>query len=199
MLTLTSPYQTWAHHLPAAAKMAALAAWTVLLFHLATLLPLALTAAATLALPLSCGASFAVVSARMLRPLWPFILILALWHLWTRDLATGSVILLRLITAVTAANFVTMTTRLSDMIRVLARIAGPLALIGLPPKTFALAVALVIRFLPVMLQRMTQIRESFRARSLRRPGWRLFIPALLAALDDAECVAEALRARGGAG
>jgi biotin transport system permease protein len=199
MLTLTSPVETWAHRLPAGAKMAALALWTVVLFQFASPLPLALTAAATAALPLSCGRTFALTFARMLRPLWPFVVVVALWHLWQHDLSTGAAILLRLITAVAAANFVTMTTKLTDMIRILTTLARPLGYIGLPPRVFALAVALVIRFLPVMLHRTEQIRESFRARSTRRPGWRILVPALLAALDDAESVAEALRARGGAG
>jgi biotin transport system permease protein len=57
----------------------------------------------------------------------------------------------------------------------------------------------MMRFVPVMLQRHGQIVEGFRARSPRRPGWRILMPVLLAALDDAERVAEALRARGGAG
>jgi biotin transport system permease protein len=60
-----------------------------------------------------------------------------------------------------------------------------------------LAVALVIRFIPVMQDRTEQISQSWRARSARRAGWRVLMPATLAALDDAEHVAEALRARGG--
>jgi biotin transport system permease protein len=134
----------------------------------------------------------------MLRPLWPFLLLLALWHLWTGDTATGLAVGLRLVAAVAAANLVTMTTRLSDMMAVLERLAAPLARVGLPPRRLALALALVIRFVPVMTDRLASIREAWRARSPRRPGWQLLLPATLAALDDAERVAEALRARGGA-
>ena len=63
----------------------------------------------------------------------------------------------------------------------------------------SLALALVIRFIPVMLTRTEAISLAFRARSPRRPGWRLLMPVSLAALDDAEHVADALRARGGVG
>ncbi|MCC6863501.1 MAG: energy-coupling factor transporter transmembrane protein EcfT, partial [Rhodobacteraceae bacterium] len=62
----------------------------------------------------------------------------------------------------------------------------------------SLSVALVIRFIPVLSTRMSQITEAFRARSPRRPGYRILIPAALSALDDADHVAEALRSRGGA-
>lgn len=199
MLTLTSPVETWAHHIPAGAKVAALGLWTALLFHLTTPLQLALAAATVTALALSAGPLFARTSALMLRPLWPFVVIVALWHLWTLTPQTGLTIILRMATAVAAANFVTMTTRLSDMIAVLTWVSRPLAAIGLQPRLLALAIALVIRFIPVMLWKLGAIREAWRARSPRRPGWRILVPALLVTLDDATFVAEALRARGGAG
>ena len=198
MLTLTSPHQTWAHALPAGLKLAALALWTALLFRL-DLPGLTLAACAIAALTLSGGLVFALTAAKHLRPLWPFVLIVALWHLWLRDPSGGALILLRLVTAVAAANFVTMTTRLSDMIAVVQWLARPLAWIGLNPRILALAIALTIRFMPVLLLKLTSIREAWRARSPRRPGWRLMVPALLTTIDDADRVAEALRARGGAG
>ncbi len=199
MLSLTSPQQTWAHTLPASAKLAALCLWTLLLFRLQTPQSLTLAMALTAVLPLSCGLPFAKTALGHLRPLWPFVLIVALWHLWTKDIGDGAAVILRLLAAVAAANFVTMTTRLSDMIAVLTRLARPLTALGLSPRTFALAVALVLRFIPVMLVKTDIITQAFRARSSRRPGWRVLVPVLLAALDDAEHVAEALRARGGAG
>ena len=199
MLTLTSPVDTWAHPLRAGPKLAALAVVTTGLFLIKTPLPLAIAAAATAGLYASCGARFAATGLRLLRPLWPFILIVGLWHLWTGDHTTGAAILLRMIAAVALANFVTMTTRLSDMLAVFQRLARPLGVFGLSPRLIGLAVALVIRFIPVMLERLTLISQSWSARSARRPRWRVLVPATLAALDDADRVAEALRARGGAG
>ena len=199
MLTLTSPVKTWAHRVPAGAKLVALCGFTVVLFALKSPSWLTLALLGVIAAVVPCGGLFAQTFVRLLRPLWFFFVIVALWHLWLGDIAGGAVVILRMITAVAAANFVTMTTRLSDMIAVLEILCRPLARFGLPSKTLALAVALVIRFIPVMVQRMAQIRESWRARSPRRPGWRVMVPATLAALDDADRVAEALRARGGNG
>lgn len=198
MLTLTSPVEIWAHRWPAGVKLALLCAGTLLLFSLHGILPLTVALVAVLALIASGGRRFAGTSLRMLRPLWPFVALVALWHLWLRD-PSGLVILLRMATAVAAANFVTMTTRLSDMLAVFEWLLRPLARLGLSPRMIGLAVALVIRFLPVMQLRSAQIAESWRARSARRPGWRVILPATMAALDDADRVAEALRARGGAG
>jgi len=199
MLTLTSPVETWAHGLPAGAKLAALAIATTSLFLLDAPLTLAAALGATVLLYLTGGARFALAGLRLLRPLWPFVVIVGLWHLWTRDLSGGAVILMRMVAAVGLANFVTMTTRLSDMLAVIERLARPLSRFGVAPRRLAIAFALVIRFIPVMLDRLDEIGASWRARSPHRPRWRVLVPATLAALDDADRTAEALRARGGAG
>lgn len=198
MLTLTSPHKTWAHGLPAGAKLAALCLWTVLVLHLDGLW-LGLAALVVVALVASGGTRFAATWALMLRPLWPFAAIALLWHLWIGAPWGAVTVILRLGATVGLANAVTMTTQLAQIIAVVTRAARPLQRLGLSPKILGLSVALVIRFLPVMLLRFTQICEAWRMRSPRKPGWRVLVPTLLAALDDADRVAEALRARGGAG
>jgi biotin transport system permease protein len=199
MLTLTFPFETPLHRLPAGAKLAALCLVTLLLFRVSGLVPLAFCAMAVAALHGLGGIALLRRGAAAIRPLWPFAAVLVIWHGVTGDLAGGAVILLRLATAVAAANLVTMTTRLDAMIAVIERLAAPLAILGLPPRRLALAIALVIRFIPVLSGRLAQIRDAWRARSPGGPGWRILVPATLAALDDADRVAEALRARGGAG
>ncbi|MCU0900236.1 MAG: energy-coupling factor transporter transmembrane protein EcfT [Cypionkella sp.] len=198
MLTLTSPVETALHRLRAGPKLAVLAGFTFALFWISAPLWLGFALVAVGGLYLRGGVQFFRHGVAMLRPLWPFVAVVGLWHLWTEDLAAGGVIVLRMLAAVAAANLVTMTTRLSDMIAVLERLARPLAPV-LPPRRLALAIALVIRFIPVLTERMAHLAQAWRARSGRRPGWRLIAPAALAALDDAEQVANALRARGGAG
>jgi biotin transport system permease protein len=199
MLTLTSPVEVWAHRLPAGLKLGALALATTGLFALASPLPLLAAFGGAAALYATGGWAFARIGLRLLRPLWPFVLIVSLWHLWTNDVDGGTVILLRMVTAVALANLVTLTTKLSDMIAVFQWLAHPLHGLGLSPRRLALTLALVVRFIPVMLDHLTRITEAWSARSSRRPRWRVLVPATLAALDDADHAAEALRARGGAG
>ena len=198
MLTLTSPVRTWAHGVPAWVKLGALCLWTVSILRIDGVW-LAGAAVLVLALTASGGRLFFAQWLRMLRPLWPFVVLVALWQLWLGAPMAAWPILARLGAAVGLANAVTMTTELAEIIAVLTRLARPLARLGLNPKVLGLSVALVIRFVPVMLLRYDQIAQAFRARSQRRPGWRILMPVLLAALDDADRVAEALRARGGAG
>ena len=199
MLTLTSPVETPLHRLPAGLKLAALCAVTVLLFRTGDPATLAAIAAAVATTHLALGRPIAAQGLRQLRPLWPFLLLLALWHGWTGEVAQGAAIALRLITAVACANLVTMTTRLTDLLATLDRLAAPFARLGLPTRRLTLAIALTIRFIPVLSDRIDALRAAWSARSPRRPGWRILIPAALAALDEADHVAEALRARGGAG
>ncbi len=196
MLTLTSPVDTPLHRLPAGAKLAALAATTLALFATQSIALMCAALAVIAALHLIGGRRFAAHGLRMLWPLWPFVAVVALWHLWAGQAQQGGTVVLRMLAAVAAANLVTMTTRLSDMITVLEWLARPLSPL-LPPRRLALAIALVIRFIPVLSERMATLAQAFRARSPRRSGWRLLAPAALAALDDAEHVADALRARGG--
>ncbi|MGB8811799.1 MAG: energy-coupling factor transporter transmembrane protein EcfT [Paracoccaceae bacterium] len=197
MLTLTAPFDTALHHLPAGVKLAVLAVVTMLLLPL-TQLPLIGGAAVMVAgLYLCFGLGFASYGARMLRPLWPFLAVLAIWHVWSGDIARGAGIGLKMLTAVALANLVTMTTRLDDMIAVVERIAAPLAKVGLAPRVLAVAIALAIRFTPVLMDKTERLAEAWRARRSGRPNWRIVLPATLMALDDADHVAEALRARGG--
>ncbi len=196
MLTLTSPVETRYHRWPAGTKLAALAGFTLVLFSLdaAIVPPLALIAVAIAYL--AQGKDFALAGLRLLRPLWPFVALILIWHLWQGDPGRGAAIVLRMLAALAAANLVTLTTRLTDLLAVVERLCRPLSPI-LPPRRLALAFALTIRFLPAMALHLSHLREAWAARSPRRPGWRVLVPGVLAAIDDADHAAEALRARGG--
>ena len=196
MLTLTSPVETPFHRLPAGGKLAALALFGLLLFALRGPWWQTGMLGAVILLYLPGGRLFILQGLRMARPLWPFLLVLAAWHLWSGDLLAGLTIALRLIAAVATANLVTMTTRLADMLALIERLCRPLSPL-IPPRRLALAFALSIRFIPVMGERAALLRQAWRARSPRRPGRHILTPMVIAALDDADHAAEALRARGG--
>ncbi len=196
MLTLTSPVKTPWHRIRAGWKLGALALFSTALMTASAHLPLILAAALVLVLYLPGGVVFLRQGARMLRPLWPFLLALMIFGWWDDRISHGALMALRLVTLVAAANLVTMTTALSEMLELFETLARPFARL-VPPRRLALALALVIRFVPVMSETLTRLREAWRARSPRKPGWRVVVPALLAALDTADHSADALRARGG--
>lgn len=197
MISLTSPVETRAHGWPAGAKLGALCVATLLLFAVEApgwQIAFCLGMVLLYALP---GRAFLWVGLGRLRMLWPFVALILLWHLLTDDASAGLVIALRMVTAVGLANLVTMTTKLSDMMAVVRWLATPLRRFGLGTRSLELAVALVVRFTPVLAAKGQMLSLAWRARSRRRPGWRIIMPFTVLAIDDAEHVAEALRARGG--
>ena len=197
MISLTSPVDTAAHHLPAALKLSLLCAATVLLFHVQSVWVQLVFAVTTLTLYALPGRVFWRGGLGRLWVLWPFVALILVWHLVTSDLVDGLRIVLRMVTAVALANLVTMTTRLTDMMAVVNLLLAPLRRCGWPTRAVEVAMALVIRFTPVLAEKGKVLTLSWRARSARRPGWRILLPFADTALDDAEHVAEALKARGG--
>ncbi len=197
MISLTSPVKTWAHGWSAGLKLAALCVTTVVLFAAQGVIwhfGFFLFTGLLYALP---GKVFWRAGAARLWALWPFVVLMLVWHVLTGQAQGGTVIVLRMMTAVALANLVTMTTRLSDMMGVMRWLMRPLRLVGVKTERIELAMALVIRFTPVLSQKGSALVMAWRARSAHRAGWRIMIPFAVLAIDDAEQVAEALRARGG--
>ncbi len=197
MLALTSPIETPFHRIPAWIKLLLLAGFTFGVFLISNpghmSVPLLLVAG----LYLIAGKSFLRSGLRAIRPLWIFVLVILLWHLATRDPGKWLVLSMRLLATVSLANLITMTTRMDEMMDVLSTLMRPLERIGLRAGALSLSMALVVRFTPVLIGRERQLAEAWRARSPRRPRWNIVVPLTLTAIDDAEQVAEALKARGG--
>ena len=197
MISLASPVRTPFHAIPAGPKLGLLCAFTIVVFSVDGAALGAGLALLVLALYAAGGVGFIRVGLRRLLVLWPFIAVIAVWHAATGELPRGLALCAKLAAAVGLANLVTMTTRLDDMVSVFCRLARPLRRLGLDDRSLGLAIALVIRFVPVLVAKGFEIAEAWRSRSTRRPGWRIVAPLAVAAVDDAEHVAEAIRARGG--
>lgn len=197
MISLTSPVETRAHGWPAGVKLAllCLVSTCLLLTHDIWINLAALALTLTLySLP---DQTFLRAGLTALRIVLPFVFVLLLWHTVTGDLVAGATVTLRMVTLIALANLVTMTTRLSDLIDLVHKLTAPLRRLHLPVHILDTAIPLVIRFTPVLVDRASRLAAAWRARSRRRPGWRIILPLTLQAMDDADAVAEALRARGG--
>jgi biotin transport system permease protein len=197
MISLTSPVETRAHGWPAGGKLGLLCAATIVLFAVQSIMGQAGFFGAMIVLYALPGRRFMSVGLRRLWGLWPFIAMILLWHVLTEDMSKGLVIVMRMITAVGLANLVTMTTRLTDMMGVVRWLCSPLRAMGVRTQWIELAMAMVVRFTPVLAHKGQMLALAWRARAARRVGWRIVAPFAIMAIDDAEHVAEALRARGG--
>lgn len=197
MISLTSPVETRAHRWPAGAKLAGLCVSTVILFAVNGLPFHAMAFSLVLLVYSLPGKQFFTTGLGRLTGFWPFVLLIALWHLVIGMPVEGAVVILRLLTAIALANLVTMTTRLSAMIEVVKWLATPFRKLGLNTRALELGIALVVRFTPRLTQNGSLLLQAWSARSARKPGWRIVLPFTVLAIDDAEQVAEAIRARGG--
>ena len=197
MISLTSPVETRAHGWSAGAKLGALCVATVVLFAVKAPFWHLTFAGATLVLYALPGRAFFREGLLRVLRLWPFAVLVLVWHGLTGDLSQGLVVALRMFAAVGLANLVTMTTRLSQFMEVIRWLAAPLRAFGINTRAIELAVALVVRFTPVLADKGQALGQAWRARAASRPRWRILHPFMLLAVDDAEHVAEALRARGG--
>jgi biotin transport system permease protein len=197
MLSLTHPHKTPLHSVPASYKLLFLCVAATAMFAISTA-PVAISVLlVVMAAYLMLGWDVAKRGASASRGLWPFVAVIAIWHAHSGDYEQGIVITARLLAAVSLSNLVTMTTRLQDMIDCLSTVARPLRHVGISPKSIAIAIAFVVRFIPEFLDRAERLSLAYRARSGRRASWRIILPLVFSALDDAEAVANALRARGG--
>ena len=197
MISLTSPVETWAHRWPAGLKLGSLCLATVVLFSQESLSFHALVFAACIVLYCLPGARFFTSGMKRLVALWPFVGLVLIWHVVIGAQVEGLIVTLRLLSTVAMANLVTMTTKLSQMIDVIRWLSAPLRAFGLNTRALEIGIALVVRFTPALIDKGGQLAQSWSARSHKKPSWRIVMPFTVLAIDDAEHVADALKARGG--
>lgn len=133
-----------------------------------------------------------------LRTILYLLFFLLIFHAMLGTLLSGVVAVFRLLTMVLLATLVTFTTRMEDMLDALNPVLTPLNIIGISSRRIALAIALVIRFTPVLIGLAEELGAAYKARTGKRGGPRLTAPFAVLALRTADHVSEALAARGGA-
>ena len=178
---------------PAGFKLSAVAGLSVGLFFVDR--PEVLGGCFVLALALAWAAGGWV----LLRALWPVALMLAVAfaaHVALGDWMLGLAMVLRIGALLLLASTVSAVTGISEMLAVLDRLLAPLRWCGVPTRPVAVACLLTLRFAPMLGQRWQALGEAWRARSPRRAGWRIVVPFVISALDDADGTADALAARG---
>jgi biotin transport system permease protein len=130
------------------------------------------------------------------RPVLVTALVIGAYQWWARGWATAVEVVADLLALVLLAAVVTATTRADRLLDVLARLVRPLRHVGLPPETFALAVALLLRTIPVLAQTTQESWDAARARGLEREPRALLVPAAVRMVGHARATGDALAARG---
>lgn len=197
MLSFESPVVTPWHKVPVTVKFLGVCVCSVLLFVFDAV---ALQVAALLVCCLFYllgGTTFFKAGLNRITFLWPIILVILIWHGLTDTAIQGVSIAFRLTTIVALSNLMTMTTRLSDLLGLVQRCLKPFRRLGFNTRPVEIAVALVVRFAPVLIEKGSALISAWRARSVKSNHWRIIFPLCLVAIDDAEHVAQSLKARGG--
>ncbi|MGF0537035.1 energy-coupling factor transporter transmembrane component T family protein [Agrobacterium sp. ES01] len=196
MKTLYVEGKSLFHRLTPDVKLSALAVYAVPVFL--TRNPLLLTLA--MALPLAAYLSLGQPLREAMRPLKPILLTIlivgALQWLFNGH-EEAAVTVLRLTTLMLAAATVTATTRITAFMETVTKAAWPLEKLRLARAAdIALAVGLVLRFVPEVMARYTAIRDAHKARGIKISAATLIGPLIILTLKDADNIADAIDARG---
>ncbi|GEL93371.1 energy-coupling factor transporter transmembrane component T family protein [Cellulomonas composti] len=122
--------------------------------------------------------------------------VLAVFRWWSDGPAGAIELTADLLAAVLLAALVTATTRSDVLLDTLARAARPLRHVGLAPEQVSLAIALMLRTVPVLVVSTVESRDAARARGLGRDPRAVVVPAAVRMVGHAHRVGEALAARG---
>jgi biotin transport system permease protein len=184
------------HRCPPGPKLLALAlAGTGLM--LVTALPVMLAALALSGLGFWLAGFGRAQIAAQIRPMVWMLAMLFVVQGWLATWGLAALIVARVVTLMLLAALVTLTTRTEDLITTLERALTPLAPLGVNPAKVGLAVALALRFLPVIAEEAGRVREAQAARGLGSHPLALILPLIVRVLKAADAVAEAIEARSG--
>lgn len=136
------------------------------------------------------------VAWAQVRPLRWFVVLLVPLQVWSGGWSAAVVTVGTLLVSVSAAAVVTLTTRVSAVLDVIERAAGPLRPLGVDPERVGLVLALTIRAVPVLASTLDEVRDARRARGLERSPRALLVPLVVRTLRHADRLGEALVARG---
>ena len=146
---------------------------------------------------LAGGLKFLGIGLYHLKITVPFVIILAVWHLYLGHLDKGITLIFRLISAFLIANLFLLTSKIHDIVLSIQTYSVYLKVFGINPHAVSITIGLFIRSIPILNQRAKNLMLAQLARSTKRSFWRISVPLALSILDDADHVSDALRARGG--
>ena len=194
MISLYLSGQTWLHRIPAAVKLAGLALASIgLLFvkEWIALIPVVLL----LALAYASLGRPGRQRLLGLRSLVVLIVALGVFQGLVMDWSQSANTVVRLLMMVMLADLITMTTPLQRLLEITSLLFAPLDRRGNMRRQLAFAVALMIRFVPLLAQQWQAQRWAYRARSSRRPKPFLLAAFFSQALRRTDQIAESIAAR----
>ena len=195
LFSLYVPGDTWLHRLGVGAKY--------LLLLVLTVPPLVVAVPAVSVAALVASMALLAASRTGLRPAWSIpgsawllLAVLAGYQVVAGRPDLAVVVTANLMTAVHASRLLTRTTPGAVLVDALVAALRPLRRLGIDPELVGLAVAVMVRSVPLLLDTFGQVRDAARARGRERNLFALVTPVVVRAVGQAHATGAALAARG---
>lgn len=133
---------------------------------------------------------------RVLRAIGTVALVLFAFQVWLQGWAAALVVCLRVVATLAAANLLTITTRVEDVIAATERAAGGLRRFGVRPERLGLLAGLTLQAIAALSTIAAEAREAAKARAAERSVTGFAVPFLVRTLKHSDELGEALAARG---
>ncbi|MCX5572271.1 energy-coupling factor transporter transmembrane component T family protein [Kaistia nematophila] len=183
------------HRASAGAKVAGLLVVSLALFVVPSIPVALLSVPVAFAVYLSTGAPLRQLMAQLRGPAILLGLVFV-FHLAFGTIEDGVLAVGRFATLILLASAVTLTTPVSEMAELVEWLLRPLKPLGVNPEKVGLAIALAIRFVPLISEEFRHIREAQAARGLAANPLALIVPLVIRTLKSADELADAIEARG---
>jgi len=154
---------------------------------------LALVISAGLLLTCRAGVRF---SLRLPFAFWVLVAVMAGYQVAMGRLDLAVVVGANLVAAVYASRLLTLTTPGPVLIDALVGAVRPLRRLGVDPELVGLAIAVMVRSVPMLLDSFGQVRQAALARGRERNLFALVTPVVVRAVGQAQATGAALAARG---
>ncbi|MEA4945349.1 MAG: energy-coupling factor transporter transmembrane protein EcfT [Propionicimonas sp.] len=150
-----------------------------------------------IALGLLAGCRSGLVRAwRLPWLVWVIVAMLVGYHLAAGTPGRGANAAAVFLTAIYASRLLTITTPGGELIDALVGFLRPLKVLRISPERVGLAIAVMLRSIPVLLDTFSQVRQAARARGRERRWFSLVTPVVVRAVGHAQETGAALAARG---
>ena len=126
----------------------------------------------------------------------PLIALLGLYLWWQNGPAQALTTAFGLVATLAAANLLTLTTTLEELMNGLERNLAPLRRFGVPVDTISLAVSVTIRLIPLMANTVNEVLDARKARGAGLSLTAFGTPVVIRSIRRAQSIGEALMARG---
>lgn len=189
------PGDTWLHRLGVGWKYLLLLGLTVPVLVVAQPVP-SLASLAVSALLLASTRTGVRLAFGLPLALWILLAVLAGYQVLVGRPDLAVVVSANLVTAIYASRLLTVTTPGPVLIDALVAALRPLRILGVNPERVGLAIAIMVRSVPLLLDTFAQVRLAARARGRDRNLFALVTPVVVRAVGQAQATGAALAARG---